>query len=274
MEYEVIIAGASFAGLSVARELKDKKIFLIDRRSIGAFTASACAAPLSLLEENGCEQSVLKVTDKIRFTTPYGSITYNSIIPVATFDYELFCKEFAPPVEFKKANIINFDGKTLSTTNGSYTAKIFVDCTGWRAKLARSLNPKAFTSKKYGFGIETEVDFQSDELHFIYDPKIIKGGYAWTFPAGKKSRFGVGSYTAKPNLRVSLEKLLALYGLKTNKVYGGFMPAGIRRAILGELFLVGDAAAQILPLTGEGIRQSLYFGKKAGKLIHQVLNQE
>ncbi len=274
MKYEVIIAGASFSGLSVARELKDKKVLLIDKRNIGTFTGSACAAPLALLQKYNCDEAVLKVVEKIRFTTPSRSITYKAITPVAIFDYSTFCHKFAPPVEFKKAKILNFDGKNLATNNGNYSARIFVDCTGWKAKLASFLNNETTASKKSGFGIETEIDFESDELHFIYDPRIIKKGYAWIFPAGAKSRFGVGSYVGELNLRANLENLLNLYGLKANKIRGGFMPNGLRKATFKELFLVGDSAGQILPLTGEGIRQSLYFGAKAGKIIRQILNEE
>jgi len=37
------------------------------------------------------------------------------------------------------------------------------------------------------------------------------------------------------------------------------------------LFLVGDAAGQCLPLTGEGIRPALVFGQAAGRLAREVV---
>lgn len=37
------------------------------------------------------------------------------------------------------------------------------------------------------------------------------------------------------------------------------------------MFVVGDAAGQCLPVTGEGIRPALYFGTLAGQIVQRVL---
>lgn len=44
------------------------------------------------------------------------------------------------------------------------------------------------------------------------------------------------------------------------------------RATLGKIFLVGDAAGQCLPLTGEGIRPALYFGICCGEIVQQIID--
>ncbi|NIW91899.1 MAG: hypothetical protein GWN20_03100 [Phycisphaerae bacterium] len=41
-DYDVIIAGASFAGLAVANQLSGHKVLLIDRKPNGAGQTSAC----------------------------------------------------------------------------------------------------------------------------------------------------------------------------------------------------------------------------------------
>ena len=40
-KYDVIIAGASFAGLAVASKIKNKRVLLIDKKEIGTHVRSA-----------------------------------------------------------------------------------------------------------------------------------------------------------------------------------------------------------------------------------------
>ena len=57
---DVVVCGASFAGLAVARELAGTAadVLVIDRDEIGAHPTSACAAPMPWLEALGLESSV------------------------------------------------------------------------------------------------------------------------------------------------------------------------------------------------------------------------
>jgi flavin-dependent dehydrogenase len=48
--YDVIIAGASFAGLSVASRLQ-AKVLLIDRFDIGTYQISACGTPYDVVTD-------------------------------------------------------------------------------------------------------------------------------------------------------------------------------------------------------------------------------
>lgn len=40
------------------------------------------------------------------------------------------------------------------------------------------------------------------------------------------------------------------------------------------IFVVGCAAGQTLPLTGEGIRRSIHFGQLCGKIIQEILKKK
>ena len=55
---DVLVCGASFAGLAVARELAGSgaDVLLIDRYEIGERATSACAAPLPWLEAMGLDR--------------------------------------------------------------------------------------------------------------------------------------------------------------------------------------------------------------------------
>lgn len=274
MVYDVIIAGASFAGLAVANSLRTNKVLLIDRKTPGSLPTSACAAPLNLLLRQKMESAIQQTIEEVSFRTAYGELRYSTLVPFATFDYQVYCQESLKRFkgDFLKANVKSFNGNIVLTSRGQFEGKVFVDATGWRAKLASALKSNFASRSKLGFGVETEVSTKTSELNFIFDPKVIKGGYAWIFPAGEKTRFGLGTYMPSSNLLADLERFAQSYGFKVEKVHGGFMPYGLRSPVCQNVFLVGDSAGQIVPLTGEGIRQAVYFGEKCGEIIQSYLD--
>src|SRR5918999_2741990 len=58
-DFDVLICGASFAGLAVARELRGTgaRVLVLDRYEIGERQTSACAAPTEWLRNLGLEAS-------------------------------------------------------------------------------------------------------------------------------------------------------------------------------------------------------------------------
>lgn len=274
MVYDVVIAGASFAGLAVANSLRTKKILLIDRKTVGVLPTSACAAPLNLLLRQKLERAIQQTIKEVSFRTAYGELRYSTLVPFATFDYKIYCEENFQRFQgdFLKANVKSFNGNIILTDKGEFEGKVFVDATGWRAKLAASLNPNFVSKNKLGFGVETEVPAKTSELNFIFDPKVVKGGYAWIFPAGEKTRLGMGTYSPSFDLLPRLRSFVESQGYKVEKIHGGYMPYGLRSAVYHNVFLVGDSAGQIVPLTGEGIRQAVYFGENCGQIIQSHLD--
>ncbi len=49
--YDIIIAGASFAGLAVASRITDGKVLLIGRKKIGTRQQSACGTTIKMVKE-------------------------------------------------------------------------------------------------------------------------------------------------------------------------------------------------------------------------------
>ena len=64
-DYDVLICGASFAGLAVARELAGTgaRVLVVDRYEIGERQTSACAAPTEWLEAMGVADSIRQTFD-------------------------------------------------------------------------------------------------------------------------------------------------------------------------------------------------------------------
>src|ERR671937_591066 len=70
---DVLICGASFAGLSVARELAGSgaRVMIADRYEIGERQTSACAAPTEWLEAMGTGASMRQTFDTLVVHTPF-----------------------------------------------------------------------------------------------------------------------------------------------------------------------------------------------------------
>src|SRR5207248_2507661 len=91
---DVLVCGASFAGLAVARELAGAgaDVLLVDRYEIGERATSACAAPTPWLWAMGVEDSIRQEIPCMRFTTPKGSVRYRLPWSWSAFDYRELCR--------------------------------------------------------------------------------------------------------------------------------------------------------------------------------------
>ena len=99
-------------------------------------------------------------------------------------------------------------------------------------------------------------------------------GIAWVFPAGRFSRIGVSSYRGETHLGEILDRFLDSLGQERGEIHGGYLPNRLRDPVVGDVFLVGDAAGQCLAVSGEGIRPALFFGTILGRILGRVLEDE
>src|ERR1700761_4249291 len=90
---DVLICGASFAGLSVARELAGAgaRVLMIDRYEIGERQTSACAAPTGWLEAMGVTDSMRQTFDTLVVHTPHTTVDFRLPWTFSTFDYRELC---------------------------------------------------------------------------------------------------------------------------------------------------------------------------------------
>ncbi len=276
MSYDVLVAGASFAGLALVQRVRGR-VLLVDRHPVGACQTSACGAPVSLLRAVGAEEAIQQVHREIVVHTPRTTIRWPlSEEPFCTFDYRLFCELVLrrTRVEFVQASVQGMEGEVVYTSAGAFRARLVADCTGWRAVLARAADPGINRRQWLGFGLETEVPCAFPEgLHFFFDPEVAPDGYAWAFPCGRTVRFGVLSYRGRTQVREALERFVRGFGVRPGSYHGGYLGSGAYDPVVGSVFLVGDAAGQCLPLTGEGIRSAVHAGWLVGALFQQVLEE-
>src|SRR3990170_477790 len=79
VEHDVLIAGASFAGLAAARVLGPAAL-LLDRAPLGAGQTSACAAPTALVERMGAGPATVQRHEDARVRTTTGEIDVRMVV--------------------------------------------------------------------------------------------------------------------------------------------------------------------------------------------------
>jgi len=279
--YDAVIAGASFAGLAAAQRLHGR-VLVLDREPIGEGVTSACAAPVAIAEAMGAEDAIQQVHDRLILHTPHRSADWLLPEPFCTFDYTHFCRlAFAGTrAEFRRTAVAGRCGNSVLTGEGEISARWLIDATGWRAALAgtsprpvpsRGSLPLRRAGRLMAFGIESEVTADvGPGLHFYFLPEV-RDGYAWAFPCGGAVRFGVLSYAGRTKLQSGLVRFMARFGLRPGAVHGGYLASGFHDPVVRGVFVVGDAAGQCLPLTGEGIRTAVMAGYRVGELLQDVL---
>jgi len=272
--YDVIVVGASFAGLAVARQLRGE-VLLLDRNEVGAVQTSACGTPLWVPQALGLEKSVLQVHTRVVIHAPTRTVGFDvSDAPYCTFDYRAFCQGLLGQgrARFLRAAVRGFDGERVETTEGSFRAPIVVDCSGWRAVLAEPGARGADHERGMSFGLETQTGyFGGEALYFWTNPRRYREGIAWLFPVGNGSRVGLGSYAGSSKLKGPLQRFVDDLSAAPTSYHGAFFPSRLRRATIGKILVAGDAAGQCLPFTAEGIRPALFFGLACGGIIQRVL---
>src|ERR1700761_749436 len=100
---DVLICGASFAGLAVARELvgSGADVMLIDRYAIGERQTSACGIPTSWLEALDLQRSLQQTFGELVLHTPHTTARYRLPWTFSTFDYPELCRLLAAQGDFQ-----------------------------------------------------------------------------------------------------------------------------------------------------------------------------
>jgi menaquinone-9 beta-reductase len=274
-EHDVLICGASFAGLAVARELAGSgaDVLLIDRYEIGERQTSACGIPTEWMRRLGLLDAERQRFDTLVIHTPHGEGRYRLPWTFSTFDYRELCqilwRDCDASFETAKVNgraaPANGSGQiAVETDRGAISAPLVVDALGWRRVLASGDGyqpPEAPLSR----GLEVHPEGSDEDLEIWIDRRYVPAGYGWSFPARDEVRVGVGSFDPRFHVRETTELLARDLGRDRVRYQGNWIPHKLRRATEGGVFFVGDSAGHCLPLTAEGIRTALYFGIALGR---------
>jgi len=280
-DVDVLICGASFAGLAVARELSatGASVLVLDRYEIGERQTSACAAPTEWLRHLGLERSVLQTFGSLLLHTPRAHARWPLPWTFSTFAYRELCAllwdQRGPGTEFETAKVegvVRGGGEAIGvrTDRGQLRAPLVIDALGWRRVLGTG-DPVQPPDARLSRGLEVHPGGTGDDLELWIDKAVIPAGYGWSFPARDELRVGIGSFEPRDHVKEPTVALAAGLGLPPEGYQGNWIPHRLRPATGGGVFFVGDSAGHCLPLTAEGIRTAFYFGIAAGRELRAVL---
>jgi menaquinone-9 beta-reductase len=269
---DVLICGASFAGLAVARELAGSgaRVLVLDRYEIGERQTSACGIPTEWLRAMDLMGSFRQEFGRLVVHTPHGTMRLELPWTFSTFDYPELCRLLweQSDAAFETAKVNGRSGDTVHTDRGDLTAPLIVDALGWRRVLGSGYQPPEAPLSR---GLEVHPHGDGDEMEIWIDRRYVPAGYGWSFPARDELRIGVGSFD--PRFHVKDTTVLLAEDLERDPVryQGNWIPHKLRDATEDGIFFVGDSAGHCLPLTAEGIRTALYFGIACGRELRAVV---
>src|SRR3954471_18290707 len=272
-DWDVLICGASFAGLAVARELTGSgaRVLLIDRYEVGERQTSACGIPTGWLEALGLMGSHRQTFPELVVHTPHGTSRLRLPFTFSTFDYPELCRllQAQTDCDFATAKVDGRRGDVVHTDRGDLRAPLIVDALGWRRVLGGGgfQPPDAPLSR----GLEVPPGGRGDEMAIWIDRSYVPAGYGWSFPAEGELRIGVGSFDPRYHVKDSTVRLAHDEGSEAVRYQGNWIPHRLREAAEDGVFFVGDSAGHCLPLTAEGIRTALYFGIACGQELRAVV---
>ncbi len=279
---DVLICGASFAGLTVARELAGSgaDVLVVDRYEIGERQTSACACPTPWLRALGLDDAIRQELRHMTFATPHGVVRYRLPWSWSAFDYRTLCELLweqsggarfdAAKVEGRGRRLPGGDLEVL-TDRGAISAPLVVDGLGWRRVLSSPHYQPPEAPLSRGLEVHPGHDGSGDALEIWIERGVVRRGYGWRVPAGAEARIGVGSYDPRRRVRAPTVALAERLQADAVRYQGNWFPHRLRTGAEDGVFFVGDSAGHCFPLSGEGIRTAFYFGLAAGRELRSVL---
>jgi geranylgeranyl reductase family protein len=177
-----------------------------------------------------------------------------------------------------KVTAIDPAGAILAA-NERLQADVIVGADGANGICRRSLGLRP---AEHGVALEGNVGYEHVSRErfrgrAVVELGVVPGGYAWIFPKGDHVNVGVGGWQSEgPHLRKRLRELCTAFEINeavVRDLRGHRLPmhGARRRAFKDRVLLVGDAAALVDPLSGDGIYEAFVSGRLASAAALDVL---
>ena len=281
--HDVLICGASFAGLAVARELAGSgaDVLIVDRYEIGERQTSACGIPTEWLRQLGLMEAERQRFDSLVMHTPHGDARYQLPWTFSTFDYrelcELLWRDCDARFETAKVNGRARAGqrrrrdrdrdrpRRRSPPRSSSTRSAGAAC--WPAATATSRPTRRSRAGSRSTPAATARTSRSGSTAATCPPAT-----AGRFPAERRA--ADRDRLLRPALPRQGHDRAAGRGPRqasrtSTRATGS--PTSCAAATEGGVFFAGDSAGHCLPLSAEGIRTALYFGIALGRELRGVV---
>jgi len=163
-------------------------------------------------------------------------------------------------------------------------AKVVIGADGWASTVRRTaglgrLFPDFAICAQYRLGNLSLDEPEVNEFHF--GSKVAPGAFAYVFPkSGEVANVGVGVRRIHREPPIAYLKRFVgsdprLKEAEIQRVSGGIIPASgvIDNVVTDGVMLVGDAAGQLIPLTGAGVHTGIVAGRIAGEVAARAAHE-
>lgn len=286
MDYDVVIAGGSIAGLLCAREVANNghSVIVIEEDSeIG--TPEHCGGLVSIsgLENLGVipqRRTFEHIIDSAEIFAPGGkSFEINSAKQkVAAISRRELDKQIAHQAQKNGAEIrvrTSFNeavGDKVKTSEGNIKCKIVVDARGVSSLIHKD---------RFGILSSAQYEVYSDwikkgKVEVYFDQEKYPGFFAWIIPSAEgMGKVGVAGKGI--NASQAIEKFLSARGNYSviRKIFAPIWVKGpIEQFVSNKIVTIGDAAGQSKPTTAGGIYSCGMGGILSGRAISKFLDSE
>lgn len=164
------------------------------------------------------------------------------------------------------------NGATTTTAKKTLTTKLICGADGSNSSVARKLGLEA-PNKLHGIMATTRDQDYSSHVDLYFDNKLYPGFFAWKIPRGKTTEYGIAGTTGPANVQ-NFNAFLAKFGAEKYELSSGVIPFGFQKSYADRVLLVGDAAAQVKPLTGGGVIYGMICARIAAKICAEAINNK
>jgi len=305
LECDIVVVGAGPAGSLAARasaELGAKVILLEEHPEVGYPVYCAEGLSLSGIRDAGVDPEPPIISQEITRARVYapnmGCVELTSTNWRGfNLNRDVFDRALAEKAVEAGAELMTSTRATDITKNGDCVTGVKAQIKGEpleiRARIVIGADGHASTIRRVaGLGryfpdICTCAQFrlgglsleEPDVNDFLLGSKTAPGGYAWVFPKSKEvANVGLGVrriHTAPPieYLKRFVGSDPRFKGAKILLVNGGICPVSgtLEKTVDNGVMIVGDAAGQLIPMTGAGVHSGVEAGRMAGEVAAKAV---
>lgn len=304
--YDIIVVGAGTAGCIIANLLSKKgfNVCIIDSKRAEEVGKKVCgdaliSRGLDSLSFEPPERAIMNIASSLRFhaTGIKPIILKTKIFLLDRFKFGQYflhkaidngsifldrCKVLSPIVKGDK--VIGIKAKVGDSKDEIY-AKLIIDASGINATIRRNL-PEDWLLSRFIKGNNLALSYReirklkdpinTKHCEIFYDRKVAPGGYYWIFPKGDNLvNVGIGArmtalkYNLKERFYKNILSNPIFIGSEILSHGFGILPISppLIYPTASGFIAIGDAAGQVNPFIGEGIRPSIISAHIAAETI-------